>query len=110
MDFCQAKSDIGGHISDSQHIPSRDFAANVERVISDNKRTKRVVFHCSLSQIRGPKAARIYNEAKTLTGGGDEQDVYVLSGGFSQWQEKYGKDPSLTEDYDTDFWELQKQL
>lgn len=34
-----------------------------------------------------------------------KQEVYVLEGGFVQWQEKYGKDEKLTEAYVEDIWQ-----
>ena len=62
-----------------------------------------MVFHCALSQQRGPSAALRYIRArKRLLGvGGDDsgkdgkhseeskQKVYILEGGFVKWQEKY---------------------
>jgi Cdc25 family phosphatase len=74
-----------------------------------------VVFHCSLSQQRGPKAARIYSEArqaalasspvpalvgKTDTSGDEQQDtgaggvqggqeIYVLRDGFANFGQVY---------------------
>jgi hypothetical protein len=32
--------------------------------------------------------------------------VMVLRGGFTQWQEKYGPDKSLTEAWQKDIWEF----
>lgn len=63
-----------------------------------------VVFHCALSQQRGPKAALRYLRERERLGGekkaevvegkeGKEgvkvkgQTVYVLDGGFAKWQE-----------------------
>lgn len=92
-----------------------------------------VVFHCALSQQRGPSAAlRYLREKERLDAGvkleskgevkeegagkseGSEveeghkpkQRVYVLKGGFTEWQEKYGEDSSLTEGYQKDIWEF----
>ena len=67
------------------------------------KDKKEVVFHCALSQQRGPSAAlRYIRERNRLLGiGGDDsgkdgkhseeskQTVYILEGGFVKWQEKY---------------------
>lgn len=71
---------------------------------------EKVVFHCSLSQQRGPSAALRYaRERERMLGGeGEEshkQEVFVLEGGFVQWQEKYGKDVRLTEAYAEDIWQ-----
>ena len=35
---------------------------------------------------------------------GKKQKVYVLDGGFVQWQEKYGKDKRFTDAYDEEMW------
>jgi hypothetical protein len=109
-----------------------------------------VVFHCALSQVRGPKAAAQYMRernrllgpqvagrgdiGKTLTkskaenatvdgGTSDSKDgewvdeekvddeaalhkqkVYVLDRGFEGWQEVFGKDARLTENYSEELW------
>ncbi len=81
-----------------------------------------VVFHCALSQQRGPSAALRYLRERERLGGGKkegedgkeegkegeekEQRVYVLSGGFTEWQEKYGPDEKLTEAWRRDIWEF----
>ncbi len=57
---------------------------------------KTVVFHCALSQQRGPTAAGMFvREKERLVGkegeeAGEEngQEVFVLEGGFVKWQEK----------------------
>lgn len=81
---------------------------------------KTVVFHCALSQQRGPSAAlRYMREKERLSGSGvsggkdkdggegeEEQRVLVLKGGFTEWQEKYGEDERLTEGYQKDIWEF----
>ena len=91
-----------------------------------------VVFHCALSQERGPSAALRYMKERQrkaekgeLPGGvmtkveerkeeGEkmpvseakvgEQEVYVLDKGFVGWQRKYGDDERLTEGYVADLW------
>lgn len=90
------------------------------------------MFHCALSQQRGPGAAlRYLRERERVVGevekekegsgsGGKEaeegegkvgeekqkQRVYVLRGGFTEWQEKYGADERLTEGWQKDLWEF----
>jgi len=69
---------------------------------------EKVVFHCALSQQRGPSAALRYARERERMLGNDEshkQEVFVLEGGFVQWQEKYGKDVRLTEAYVEDIWQ-----
>ena len=74
------------------------------------KDKKTVVFHCALSQQRGPSAALKYLRErdgllKSMGEEAKEQDVYVLDRGFSGWQEVYGEDERLTEGYVKDLWE-----
>lgn len=33
-----------------------------------------------------------------------QQEVYVLDGGFNMWQEKYGEDAKVTDDYRKEFY------
>lgn len=70
---------------------------------------KMVVFHCMLSQQRGPSAALRYLREREAAKKGDapavEQDVYILDRGFSAWQEVYGPDERLTEGYRKELWE-----
>ncbi|KAL8946402.1 MAG: hypothetical protein Q9222_007205, partial [Ikaeria aurantiellina] len=80
---------------------------------------KMVVWHCSLSQVRGPTAAGMYMKEREKVrqrmegegegekgekGGAKEQEVYVLEGGFTAWQALYGEDESLTEGWVRDIW------
>lgn len=67
-----------------------------------------VIFHCALSQQRGPSSALRYARERERILGPEEyqkQEVFVLEGGFVQWQEKYGKDEKLTEAYVEDIWQ-----
>lgn len=54
------------------------------------KEKENVVFHCSLSQQRGPSSALRYLREKEAKGELEEggQKVWVLEGGFVKWQEK----------------------
>lgn len=68
---------------------------------------KKVIFHCALSQQRGPSAALKYARARELALGEEEsrkQEVYVLEGGFVEWQDRYGDDVRLTDAYVKDIW------
>ena len=73
-----------------------------------------VVFHCMLSQQRGPGAALRYirerDEILRMQAGGatkedEQQVVYVLDRGFSGWQQEYGEDERLTEGYRKELWD-----
>lgn len=100
---------IGGHIRSSQWIPINTLDYKLPELVRTLKTKDKVVFHCALSQQRGPSAALRYarERARVL---GDEasqekkQDICVLEGGFTMWQAKYGEDEKLTEDYVKDIW------
>lgn len=68
-----------------------------------------VVFHCALSQQRGPGAALKYlraREEQAQKGAAlNDQAVYVLDGGFNEWQAAYGPDEALTEAWRKEIWE-----
>ncbi|KAJ6256342.1 hypothetical protein Dda_8840 [Drechslerella dactyloides] len=118
---------IGGHIRSSIHSPSSVFTVTLDTLLHTLKPYDAVIFHCALSQQRGPSAAIKYLRAKraleqqrrlassdeeeellygSVKGGKDAQEVYVLDGGFVRWQEKYGEDERLTESYDKELWSM----
>jgi len=94
----------GGNIVMGQNWPSQNFNLRVHELVEKTKGVKTVVFHCALSQIRGPQAARIYADKLQVRGADTEHDVFVLRGGFTQFQAKYQDDPALVENWDKDVW------
>ncbi|KAI0593620.1 Rhodanese-like protein [Biscogniauxia sp. FL1348] len=119
---------IGGHIKSCLHFPTRSLDATMPTLMRKLADKHTVVFHCALSQQRGPAAALRYLRQKEATsipssssssagGGGSEkengdskrqgqkQKVYVLDRGFVGWQEEYGLDERLTEGYRKELWE-----
>ncbi|KNG87520.1 hypothetical protein ANOM_004399 [Aspergillus nomiae NRRL 13137] len=99
---------VGGHIRSSTWVPSSSLDVRLPELIRTLKDKEMVVFHCALSQQRGPSAALRYARERERVLSSEEspkQDVYVLEGGFVQWQEKYGKDTRLTEAYVEDIWQ-----
>ncbi|CAO2652962.1 Nn.00g023730.m01.CDS01 [Neocucurbitaria sp. VM-36] len=120
---------IGGHIRGSTWVPSSELDYKVPELVRTLKDKEVVVFHCALSQQRGPSAAlRYLREKERLDPGskveskggvneegkkgaetkveGKAQRVYVLRGGFTEWQDKYGSDETLTEGWQKDLWEF----
>lgn len=99
---------IGGHIKSSIHAPSSTLDYKVPELVRTLKDKRTVVFHCMLSQQRGPSAAlRYVRERERLMGGQgkvlqaipetdeadrdvgrDGQTVLILQGGFNAWQER----------------------
>ncbi|KAK8127892.1 Arsenate reductase 2.1 [Apiospora sp. TS-2023a] len=102
---------IGGHIQGSLNFPSRSLDAMMPTLLRKLEGKETVVFHCALSQQRGPSAALRYlreREAVADDAGKDkeqQQTVYILDRGFVGWQEKYGPDERLTEAYRKEIWE-----
>ncbi|RUS14780.1 Rhodanese-like domain-containing protein [Endogone sp. FLAS-F59071] len=94
----------GGNIPGALNIPSSTLLDRIPNLINDYSKVPTVVFHCAMSQVRGPKSARIYKEALLLNGIKTEQQVYVLRGGFDQWQARYKTDPKMIENYRPEFW------
>jgi rhodanese-related sulfurtransferase len=116
---------VGGHIRGSTWLPSNELDYKMPELIRKMQDKEVVVFHCALSQQRGPSAAlRYMREKERLEGKGEEKDsgegkedgkedgkakkqkVVVLKGGFTEWQEKYGRDGGLTEGWEKDIWEF----
>ncbi|KAL2143601.1 hypothetical protein VTI28DRAFT_10186 [Corynascus sepedonium] len=119
---------IGGHIKGSLNVPSHTLDAMLPTLVRQLQDKETVVFHCALSQQRGPSAAlrylrereRILGANKAATGPSSgaeasdasgentakkEQNVFVLDRGFVGWQEVYGTDERLTEGYRKELWE-----
>ncbi|OZJ02167.1 hypothetical protein BZG36_05240 [Bifiguratus adelaidae] len=97
----------GGHITGSKHFASGSLSSTMPEIINLYSQVPVVYFHCTLSQVRGPKSARMYKEALDLNGVRTDQTVKVLRGGFSQWQAKYRKEPGLIEDYNPRYWDAE---
>ncbi|KAJ9477200.1 CDC25-like phosphatase YCH1 [Pseudozyma hubeiensis] len=107
----------GGNILNAQNHPSSTFPDKVQDLVyGPLKDYKQVIFHCHLSQQRGPKAAGQYAQARQAAidagklpkGEADkqQQEVLVLRGGFSEFQDKYKKDAAVVEKYDASAWEF----
>ncbi|KAL6883003.1 Rhodanese-like protein [Trichoderma longibrachiatum] len=102
---------IGGHIKGSTNIPSNQLDALMPTLIRKLKDKKTVVFHCALSQQRGPLAALKYlRERDGLLAAlgeaplAERQEVFLLERGFTGWQEEYGEDERLTEGFRREIW------
>lgn len=103
---------IGGHILGGTNVPTQTHDYKIPELVRTLKDKETVVFHCALSQVRGPSSAlRYLRERERLLGAqagkkeddavekNDEgageapvvkgQTVYVLEGGFVKWQEAY---------------------
>ncbi|KAF2423787.1 Rhodanese-like protein [Tothia fuscella] len=117
---------VGGHIRGSIHAPANTLDYRTAELVRQLRGKETVVFHCSLSQVRGPSAALRYlrererveglvkkDEGREAEGEGEGegegqvvQKVVVLDKGFVGWQETYAEDERLTEGYVKDIWEF----
>ena len=107
---------VGGHIYSSTHVPSSTLDYKIPELVRTLSGKDIVIFHCALSQQRGPTAARRYAQERArllssadrvnslegpaagdVEAGGSghntkvdsaEQKIYILDGGFVKWQEK----------------------
>lgn len=124
---------LGGHIKGSIHAPITELEARIPELLRVLEDKDRVVFHCMLSQQRGPWAALAYARAKAqqaakegkdaevekksdteIEAQGENdvlvkkiggQEICVLQGGFDLWQSRFGTDKNLTEGYVKELWE-----
>ncbi|KAJ3513497.1 hypothetical protein NLJ89_g2915 [Agrocybe chaxingu] len=97
----------GGNIKGAINEPSSEFLMSVDGLVKQTKDVPLIIFHCALSQVRGPKAARIYAETRKniLEGQDIDHEVAILRDGFSQFQVKFKvDDPQLVENWDKDMW------
>ncbi|EPS72356.1 hypothetical protein M569_02402, partial [Genlisea aurea] len=74
-----------GHIPGSLHFSSDTFLDKLPNLVEATKEKDTLVFHCALSQVRGPKCARAYAEYIAETGGVEEKSVVILEHGFNGW-------------------------
>jgi len=83
----------GGHILNAMHLPCRD---QIE-LLFERIRTIRctVIFHCEKSLIRGPRAARYFNDLLDHEGL-THLKVFVLEGGYSKFYRTQSSEQYIT--------------
>lgn len=76
-----------GHIAGSLHFASDTFQDRIPNLVQAAKGKDTLVFHCALSQVRGPKCARRFAdylaEAKENSG---IKNIMVLERGYNGWE------------------------
>ncbi|KAF9308214.1 hypothetical protein BG003_011436 [Podila horticola] len=100
---------IGGHIPGCLNIPAHDLPDQLPQLIEEYKNVPQLFFHCALSQVRGPKAAKRWSQAvaaaaETATTPAPAQKINILRGGFGEWQRKHKDNKVLVEDYQEEYW------
>ncbi|KAG8762701.1 hypothetical protein FRC12_008903 [Ceratobasidium sp. 428] len=99
---------IGGNIVGCVRAPSNNYLTTVDGLVTKTKDVPKMIFHCALSQQRGPKAARIYAATRNGRLGAGEtspQEIYVLRGGFTEFQALFKNDPVLVEKWRKEVWQ-----
>lgn len=107
----------GGNIVSCMRSPSEKFEEDLDGLVEKTKDVPRVIFHCTLSQQRGPKAALTYakrRQAEKVAATDpdapqpeqpqDEQEILVLRGGFAEFQSAFKNDPLLVEKWRKEVW------
>ncbi|KAL3825859.1 hypothetical protein ACJIZ3_021888 [Penstemon smallii] len=76
-----------GHIAGSLHFASDTFLDKLPTLIESAKGKDTLVFHCALSQVRGPKCARKFADyladVKEDVG---VKNIMVLERGYNGWE------------------------
>jgi Cdc25 family phosphatase len=92
----------GGHLSQSTHVGSEEFLRSAHRVageIAAEGVADTVAFHCTFSQVRGPRCARRFADALERKGVQGIR-VLVVEGGFKACARLWPKQRDLFEDFD----------
>jgi Rhodanese-like domain len=57
----------GGHIKGSMNVPSHGFPDRVDKLVDELHDNEAVVFHCALSQLRGPSVLYPFEPQRLLS-------------------------------------------
>ncbi|KAL8154297.1 hypothetical protein V2J09_012057 [Rumex salicifolius] len=75
-----------GHIAGSLHFASDTFLDKIPNLVQQVKDKDTLVFHCALSQVRGPKCARRMFEYIESTEDAGLKNIFVLERGYNGWE------------------------
>ncbi|KAK1400192.1 dual specificity phosphatase Cdc25 [Heracleum sosnowskyi] len=76
-----------GHIAGSLHFASDTFREKLPKLVEAVKGKDTLVFHCALSQVRGPKCARKFVDyLSELNEDVGIKNVMVLERGYNGWE------------------------
>lgn len=89
-------------------MPSQLFDQKIHEVLEATVGHQRVVFHCMLSQCRGPQCCAAFARVLDETQSDLDVELLVLRGGINQFIVDHAKqdycDDVIT-DYDSRFWD-----
>ncbi|EXB75883.1 hypothetical protein L484_022560 [Morus notabilis] len=87
IDVRDEERSYDGHIAGSLHYASDSFSDKMSNLIQDVKGKDTLVFHCALSQVRGPTCARkLVNYFEEVKDDAGIKNVLVLERGFNGWE------------------------
>ncbi|XP_031126298.1 dual specificity phosphatase Cdc25 [Ipomoea triloba] len=77
-----------GHIAGSLHFASDTFLDKLPSLVQSVKGKDTLVFHCALSQVRGPKCARRLAEylSDEMQDDAGIKNIMVLERGYNGWE------------------------
>ncbi|KAJ9695337.1 hypothetical protein PVL29_010694 [Vitis rotundifolia] len=75
-----------GHIAGSLHYASDTFSDKISNLVQEVKGKDTLVFHCALSQVRGPTCARRLATHLTEVENEEIKNILVLERGFNGWE------------------------
>ncbi|KAF3956443.1 hypothetical protein CMV_018423 [Castanea mollissima] len=76
-----------GHIAGSLHFASDTFSDKISNLVQLVKGKDTLVFHCALSQVRGPTCARrLVNYLEEMKEDTGIKNIMVLERGFNGWE------------------------
>ncbi|XP_051114355.1 dual specificity phosphatase Cdc25 [Andrographis paniculata] len=75
-----------GHIAGSLHFASGTFLDKLPALVEATKDKDTLVFHCALSQVRGPKCARRFAEYLAEAKDIGAKNILVLELGYNGWE------------------------
>ncbi|KAF8042666.1 hypothetical protein BT93_A1107 [Corymbia citriodora subsp. variegata] len=87
IDVRDEERSYDGHIPGALHYASGTFSDKISDLIQDVKGKDTLVFHCALSQVRGPTCARrLANYLEEIKEDGGIKDILVLERGYNGWE------------------------
>ncbi|GAV58151.1 Rhodanese domain-containing protein [Cephalotus follicularis] len=76
-----------GHIAGSLHYASGTFTDNIANLVQQARGKDTLVFHCALSQVRGPTCARRFSSyLDELKEDAGIKNIMILERGFNGWE------------------------
>uniref|UniRef100_A0AAV1VLB1 protein-tyrosine-phosphatase n=1 Tax=Peronospora matthiolae TaxID=2874970 RepID=A0AAV1VLB1_9STRA len=92
---------VGGHIRSAVNIPEDSFMDDddVDALVAKYKDEDAVVFHCMMSQVRGPSCAKRFKARMevVLEGAAHKPRVLILHGGYERFGSMYKNEADLIE-------------